>query len=353
MRTDQDTVEKLAEKPAEKTIEAKNDSIRQEYAFASDVKLKECKYCRVMIPKNAKICPNCKMTLKSHMFIKTLAAVLVFAVIVAGGYCIFTYRELQPDPEAVALETQDETQAPIVSVNTVETTEAAAGAKVVEPTEVVAPAVTVESPQFVPVVESVGTEKSASNEAEQKEETKSAAESDNVKDKDVTEEGESTEDKEKPDDKVDPEDRNAVDDENTVEDEETEDDVSTTVLKAIDENEAAFRADCVQRKYKSLLRDEEYLETSVVVMGAEVVCQVDGGLFDENVYYLCREKENGNNCYYIIRDDRNEDETLILEGDIITVYGQLFGTCKIPANLIETRPTVPAISMLTYDLLGE
>ena len=47
------------------------------------------------------------------------------------------------------------------------------------------------------------------------------------------------------------------------------------------------------------------------------------------------------------------DSTLILEGDMLTVFGQLFGTCKIPADLIETRPVVPAVSMLYYDLTGE
>lgn len=57
--------------------------------------------------------------------------------------------------------------------------------------------------------------------------------------------------------------------------------------------------------------------------------------------------------YYVVRDDRETDDTLILEGDMLTVYGQLFGTCEIPADLVETMPTVPAISMLYYDLTGE
>ncbi|MDE6738548.1 MAG: hypothetical protein K2K07_05605, partial [Lachnospiraceae bacterium] len=118
----------------------------------------------------------------------------------------------------------------------------------------------------------------------------------------------------------------------------------------MDVNEAAFRADCVWRDYKELLRNEDYLGTAVW-LEAEVICPVEGGLFDENIYYLCMaEESNGIERYYIIRDDRAEEQLLILEGDVLTIYGRLFGNCKLPASLIETRPTVPAISMLSCDL---
>lgn len=45
-------------------------------------KLKKCKYCQVDIPRKAKVCPNCKRTLKSH---GCLMSILVFVVIVCGG----------------------------------------------------------------------------------------------------------------------------------------------------------------------------------------------------------------------------------------------------------------------------
>mgnify|MGYP007025195117 CR=1 FL=1 len=50
------------------TAENREDSIRREYGFAPDVKLKECRFCCVMIPKKAKVCPNCRMSLKRHWF---------------------------------------------------------------------------------------------------------------------------------------------------------------------------------------------------------------------------------------------------------------------------------------------
>lgn len=45
-------------------------------------KTKMCKYCRAEIPKKAKVCPNCKRTLKSH---GCLMSILIFIIIVCGG----------------------------------------------------------------------------------------------------------------------------------------------------------------------------------------------------------------------------------------------------------------------------
>lgn len=349
MGTDQEKVEKSAEKETE----VKNDSIRQDYAFASDVKLKECKYCRVMIPKQAKVCPNCKMVLKSYTFLKAAAAVLVFGLIVAG--VAFGLKPVEPAEavavtETVALEEvkesannkEEQTEESKTAAGNDSTKENAANAKTT-------------------VEDKTATEDKAAVEVKSSVEDKSdTEEKDAIEDQSDTEESgvgadqTDTEKKDVTEEKSDTEDESTIKEKNTTEDlEQEDDDKPAMVSREIDESEAAFRADCVQRKYKSLLRDEEYLETAVLVMEAEIICQVDGGLFDENIYYLCKEDENGNECYYIVRDDRETDETLILEGDVIAVYGRLFGTCKVPANLIETRPTVPAISMLSYDLLEE
>lgn len=344
MGTDQEKVEKSAEKETE----VKNDSIRQDYAFASDVKLKECKYCRVMIPKQARVCPNCKMILKSYTFLKVVAAILVFGVIVVG--VAFGLKPVEPAEEAVAV------------------TETVAQEEVMEPASN-------EEEQIEELKSAAGNGSAKENAANDKGDAENKAIAENIslvedkpdsgekdvkEDKSASEEKDAAEDqsgtveKDDTEDQSDAEDKSEEKEKNTTEDSEQEyDDKPVMASREIDADEAAFRADCVQRKYKGLLRDEAYLETAVLVMEAEVICQVDGGLFDENVYYLCMEEENGNECYYIIRDDRETDETLILEGDIITVYGRLFGTCKIPAYLVETRPTVPAISMLSYDLLEE
>lgn len=47
---------------------------------------KKCKYCQMEIPKKAKVCPNCKRTLKSH---GCLIPVLIFLIIICGSVAAF------------------------------------------------------------------------------------------------------------------------------------------------------------------------------------------------------------------------------------------------------------------------
>lgn len=118
--------------------------------------------------------------------------------------------------------------------------------------------------------------------------------------------------------------------------------------------EEEFRNLCQKVSYKALLRlQDTYLYTGVTVE-VTVLEQVDGGLFDDNIYYLCVGQDaDGRDRYYIIRDDREEDAMLILEGDVLRIYGQLFGNCKVPADLVASQPVVPALSMSYYELLDE
>ncbi len=117
--------------------------------------------------------------------------------------------------------------------------------------------------------------------------------------------------------------------------------------------EPAFRNLCQKVSYKALLRLQDiYLNTGVTVE-LTVLQQIDGGLFDDNIYYLCTAQEDGIQRYYIVRDDRAEDDWLILEGDVLRIYGQLFGSCKVPAELVASQPTVPALTMSYYELLEE
>ena len=485
-------IEMTQQEAAEKnTAENREDSIRREYGFAPDVKLKECRFCCVMIPKKAKVCPNCRMSLKRHWFRNLVAAVFAVAVIGGGGYYLSEHWGIMKDAVASVWRAQNGSAVPVMSVTTVDTAEMAAGAAAVEPAEVtsLSEAESGQTVDLVQAAESTGNqtdhesktanavntantgnqtealsgkaEQAAGTEGKEEPESSTDAESSVSTDRKTNAErmtetedgadpensldaeevnsrksatdggdGKSTEaaaggaedekdsgTREDSEDRVESETRKdtentgrseeqkdvedktdySADEETAAENEavssaaqkaekkgaeaytngtadsrskentakkdgglteeesaDTEKQETAVSAKDMDRQEQEYREECTTVSYKAMLRDTESCLDTALTMEVQVVCQVNGGLFDDNIYYLCK-AEDGNNImrYYIVRDDREADDTLILEGDMLTVFGQLFGTCKIPADLIETRPVVPAVSMLYYDLTGE
>ena len=395
------------------TAENREDSIRREYGFAPDVKLKECRFCCVMIPKKAKVCPNCRMSLKRHWFRNLVAAVFAVAVIGGGGYYLSEHWGIMKDAVASVWRAQNGSAVPVMSVTTVDTAEMAAGAAAVEPAEVTSLS-EAESGQTVDLVQ---TAESTGNQADHESKTANAVNTGDqtealagkaeqaagTEGKEEAESGKDTENADRAEEQKDVEDKtdHSADEETAAENEavssaaqkaekkgaeaddeadrngtadsrlkentakkdgslteeesaDTEKQETAVSAKDMDRQEQEYREECTTVSYKAMLRDTESCLDMALTMEVQVVCQVNGGLFDDNIYYLCK-AEDGNNItrYYIVRDDREADDTLILEGDMLTVFGQLFGTCRIPADLIETRPVVPAVSMLYYDLTGE
>ena len=398
------------------TAENREDSIRREYGFAPDVKLKECRFCCVMIPKKAKVCPNCRMSLKRHWFRNLVAAVFAVAVIGGGGYYLSEHWGIMKDAVASVWRAQNGSAVPVMSVTTVDTAEMAAGAAAVEPAEVTSLS-EAESGQTVDLVQ---TAESTGNQADHESKTANAVNTANTgnqtealagkaeqtagtEGKEESETRKDTENTGRSEEQKDVEDKteHSADEETAAENEavssaaqkaekkgaeaddeaytngtadsrskentakkdgglteeesaNTEKQETAVSAKDMDRQEQEYREECTTVSYKAMLRDTESCLDMALTMEVQVVCQVNGGLFDDNIYYLCK-AEDGNNImrYYIVRDDREADDTLILEGDMLTVFGQLFGTCRMPADLIETRPVVPAVSMLYYDLTGE
>ncbi|MDE6996078.1 MAG: hypothetical protein K2P41_16995 [Lachnospiraceae bacterium] len=489
-------IEMTQQEAAEKnTAENREDSIRREYGFAPDVKLKECRFCCVMIPKKAKVCPNCRMSLKRHWFRNLVAAVFAVAVIGGGGYYLSEHWGIMKDAVASVWRAQNGSAVPVMSVTTVDTAEMAANAAAVGPAEVtsLSEAELGQTVDLVQAAESTGNqtdhesktanavntentgnqtealagkaEQAAGTEGKEEPESSTDAESSVSTDRKTdaermteTEDGadpessldaetansrksatdggdgksteaaaggaedekdagtrEDSEDRIESETRKDTENADRAEEQKDVEDKtdhsaeeetaaeneavssaaqkaekkgaeaddeaytngtadsrskentakkdgglteeesaDTEKQETAVSAKDMDRQEQEYREECTTVSYKAMLRDTESCLDTALTMEVQVVCQVNGGLFDDNIYYLCK-AEDGNNItrYYIVRDDREADDTLILEGDMLTVFGQLFGTCKIPADLIETRPVVPAVSMLYYDLTGE
>lgn len=137
--------------------------------------------------------------------------------------------------------------------------------------------------------------------------------------------------------------------------EESSDDIpDKEAVTVSDYSEEAFRELCRQIDYRKLMREQETYLNCAVTVELTVLEQIDGGLFDDNIYYLCAAQDSrGFERYYVVRDDRGEDAALILEGDVMQVYGLFFDTCGCPAGYTEVRQEIPAIAMAYCELREE
>lgn len=345
-------------------------SMNQTYGFAPDAKLKECKHCCVMIPKKAKICPNCKMRVKMGWLKKLLLILLLLIIIGAAvcgaGYYLYLYQNS--------------------SATSVTSTEVISGDDSGEDNSVKE---TGAEPAAESAADGDSTDVTEAQDTRTKEEQTAETQTDAVKAEETAKETETEESTQTESDETvlpeglltpeQDEEQPVISLLEPVENEKNQskagksdksdqgkksgkEDKTEAGKETIEEKDAAeqqedeesFKESCEQIDYKAMLRQtEEYLDKPTAIE-VTVVAQIDGGLFDDNIYYLCvGEDKKGIERYYIIRDDREEDAMLILEGDVLCIYGTLFDQCRLPASVIVTRPTVPAISMKFCELLDE
>lgn len=399
---------------------------KQEYSFPEDAELKACRYCQTMIPKTARICPNCRKRLKKNWLGIFLCICLLAACAAGACYYITVYSVTRPVSGSVEVVQSEEAVQDVAEERKpeegiAEGNEQTAGSETVEENAAgtdgtgTDAAVQIENLPEIPaalggpadsetekndgLMADIETEEEAEKKAESGKdgelekdsepekdgeaengsgrETDGEAENGSEPEKDgeaesgsglekgnesgkddktMTERGAESEDAAEEKDRAGMMADGGVDDEADTESE-SGDNLADGTVKITDMSEYTeeeFRDICKRVDYKKLLRRQElYLDTAVTEE-LTVMEQVDGGLFDENLYYLCKkEDEQGITRYYIIRDDRGEDAEPILEGDVLRVYGQLFGSCKLPGYLNRTQPVVPALTMAYYDLLEE
>lgn len=397
----------------------------KEYQFPEEAALKECRHCRMMIPKTAKICPNCKKRLKRNTAVLCL---LICLIAVCGAGVYYYLKVYVPEHTAVVevmAESAEETETAENRTNGETASNAGEGQKEAgssPKTETADEAGGKDAAETEPEGEagkadsgSGGTEGGNVEDGQGSVESGSAGEgqegagSGSAEDgRRAVESGNAEDGREKAGSGNAEEDRKGAESDQesagngSAEDsregaeserageESTEEgweeaarnveggdetaaendggmaeeamstagaDTEIVVLSASelsDYTEEEFREICRRIDYKKLLRSQETYLNGAVMEELTVIEQVDGGLFDENIYYLCkREDGQGITRYYIVRDDRTEDDTPILAGDVIQVYGQLFGSCKLPGYLVKTQPVVPALTIVYFDLLAE
>ncbi len=301
-------------------------------------KRKPCKYCRVMVPKKAKICPNCKKRIKSHWLRNLLLILLVIAVCAGGVYCYF-----YGFPGAYQVMNMFRSG----STDIVEET---------KPVEVVyVPTESqVSAEEFAGVEERLASiEKSVSEIQDAQAELSLLAENTEADEEETEVEGFLQAAAGQDDTEGAAED--GREQENAVNDRNGQDGAKEQEAVDIGKySEEEFRKMCRQVDYRKLMRTPEDYVNQCLALEAVIQNQVDGGLFDDNIYYLVSaEDAKGVERYYILRDDRGEDAAPLFEGDMITIYGQMFDTCKVPVEYVARDMSVPAVTVVYLDLKEE
>lgn len=136
---------------------------------------------------------------------------------------------------------------------------------------------------------------------------------------------------------------------------EAETTVEETTSTALSEEE--FKAACQEIGYKTLLRNpDDYIGTKIVIV-AKVQQVMQGGLFDDNEYYRVQTDSDGYELYlddeYFMYDTRPNDDTKILQGDVLRIYAEFNGTETIARALTGTKEDIPAINAYYIDLIAE
>lgn len=348
--------------------EDKNNVHFAGFQVEDGAKMKACKYCRVMVPKSAWICPNCKMKIRRHwgrllagiLFVALLAGGTAYLILTENGNALMVSAGLTSDAGNTGTETT--TVAEPQEDKVAQTENAQTGEKT-EADTAVAGTTEAQTQQALGDVSKLASAiKLETAKADSKEKDQTSAQQDAAAaGEDMIEEafaitpadGEETNASEQSGETKTETQQSA---EANAEGEAAESDGDTAdAVQAVDPaaySEADFKALCETIDYRSLMRGAQEYAGQCLKVEAEIREQIDGGLFDDNSYYLAAAKDaKGITRYYILRDDRGEDALPLFEGDTVLVYGQMFATCVPKNSELATDREVPAVTMVYLDLL--
>ena len=352
----------------EAKAEDKNNVHFAGFQVEDGTKMKACKYCRVMVPKSAWICPNCKMKIRRHwgrllagiLFVALLAGGAAYLILTENGNALMVSAGLTSDAGNAGTETA--TVAELQEDKAAQTESGQTGEKTEADTAVAGTAEAKTQQALGDVSKLASDIKLETAKADSKEKDQTSAQQDAAAaNEDMIEEafaitpadGEETGASDQSD-KAETETTQSA--EANAEGETAESDgESADAVQAVDPaaySEADFKALCETIDYRSLMRGAQEYAGQCLKVEAEIREQIDGGLFDDNSYYLAAAKDaKGITRYYILRDDRGEDALPLFEGDTVLVYGQMFATCVPKSSELAADREVPAVTMVYLDLL--
>ena len=115
-----------------------------------------------------------------------------------------------------------------------------------------------------------------------------------------------------------------------------------------------FIALCEPANYKTLARYPDEHIGDKITLTVQISQIIQGGLFDDGQYYRVYTDNDGYGYYddeYFMYDMRIDDDTRLLETDIITIYGEYAGLEEVTRALTGTKEYVPAIKAYYIDIL--
>ena len=116
-----------------------------------------------------------------------------------------------------------------------------------------------------------------------------------------------------------------------------------------------FISQCQPADYKTLARYSVEHIGDKVILTVKISQVVQGGWFDSSEYYRVYTDNDGYGWYlddeYFMYDMRVDDDTRLLEDDIIIIYGEFAGLEKVTRAFSGTEEYIPAINAYYIDII--
>ncbi len=117
-----------------------------------------------------------------------------------------------------------------------------------------------------------------------------------------------------------------------------------------------FVASCQEIPYKTLARNPDDYVGEHIVLTVKVAQIIQGGMFDSNQYYRVYTNDEYNlwlGDEYFMHDSRSDDDTKILQDDILTVYAEFDGVETIERALTGAKEDVLSIKAVYIELIED
>lgn len=114
---------------------------------------------------------------------------------------------------------------------------------------------------------------------------------------------------------------------------------------------------CEEIPYKDILRNPDDFNGRYITITLKISQVIKSGWVDGRTYYRCYSDNDGYDFYfddeYYVADYRSNGSLKLLDGDIITVYGQVLGSEELIRALTGTSDEIVSIAMIYCDLIAE